>query len=330
MVVSKSDDCIFIEMIVSGEFGSLTHYDYEFRIYNPSIGKFLSVDPLTKTYPWYTPYQFAGNKPIWAVDLDGLEEHYVTTAGKDAYKDYFGGSVVHISNERWMYINKGAGYFRIYDPADEGLKLKGGWSNKYEYVRHWQTGTGHGLSVGEYSKSTYTDGIGKAFLFMFVGATGASVLPAMGAVGLPSGTEAYLAKNAGDVGWDAFKDMTINDNLEVDKLLFNLVVPKNPLKGTVVSFLDGQYYATLTHKHGEAISFSGKEKNVKTTEVLEGLTGDLIGTGTDQLIDLGLNKPTAKILNFGLDYINTQIWKAGDEKYNLNGNTGKQNEDIKP
>jgi hypothetical protein len=29
---------------------------------------------LAPSYPWYTPYQFAGNKPIWAVDLDGLEE----------------------------------------------------------------------------------------------------------------------------------------------------------------------------------------------------------------------------------------------------------------
>ncbi len=48
--------------------------NYGFRLYNPALGKFLSVDPLTKRYPWYTPYQFAGNKPIWAVDLDGLEE----------------------------------------------------------------------------------------------------------------------------------------------------------------------------------------------------------------------------------------------------------------
>jgi RHS repeat-associated protein len=49
-------------------------YDYGFRIYNPSLGKFLSVDPLTRTFPWYTPYQFAGNKPTYCIDLDGLEE----------------------------------------------------------------------------------------------------------------------------------------------------------------------------------------------------------------------------------------------------------------
>ncbi|WP_367389136.1 RHS repeat domain-containing protein [Lewinella sp. LCG006] len=55
------------------EWGSATHYDYGFRIYNPSIGKFLSVDPLAPSYPWYTPYQFAGNMPIQAIDIDGLE-----------------------------------------------------------------------------------------------------------------------------------------------------------------------------------------------------------------------------------------------------------------
>jgi RHS repeat-associated protein len=54
--------------------GSGTTYDYGFRIYNPNLGRFLSVDPLFKSYPWYTPFQFAGNMPISAIDLDGLEE----------------------------------------------------------------------------------------------------------------------------------------------------------------------------------------------------------------------------------------------------------------
>ena len=56
-----------------GEFGSITNYDYGFRIYNPAIAKFLSVDPLTKSYPELTPYQFASNRPIDGIDLDGLE-----------------------------------------------------------------------------------------------------------------------------------------------------------------------------------------------------------------------------------------------------------------
>jgi hypothetical protein len=48
--------------------------DYGMRIYDTRVGRFLSVDPLTSQFPYYTPYQYAGNKPIWAMDLDGAEE----------------------------------------------------------------------------------------------------------------------------------------------------------------------------------------------------------------------------------------------------------------
>jgi RHS repeat-associated protein len=66
--------------------GEGNQYDYGFRIYNPRLGKFLSVDPLTKSYPMLTPYQFASNKPINCIDLDGLESadayHYLDMDGK--------------------------------------------------------------------------------------------------------------------------------------------------------------------------------------------------------------------------------------------------------
>jgi RHS repeat-associated protein len=48
--------------------------DYGLREYDTRICRFISVDPLTSDYPWYTPYQFAGNKPIEYIDLDGGEE----------------------------------------------------------------------------------------------------------------------------------------------------------------------------------------------------------------------------------------------------------------
>ena len=60
-------------------------YDYGFRIYDPRLGRFKSVDPLMKKYPMLTPYQFASNSPIQAVDLDGLEgvQYLETQADKD-------------------------------------------------------------------------------------------------------------------------------------------------------------------------------------------------------------------------------------------------------
>jgi RHS repeat-associated protein len=47
--------------------------DYGMRIYDEQIGRFLSVDPIGREYPELTPYQFASNTPILAIDLDGLE-----------------------------------------------------------------------------------------------------------------------------------------------------------------------------------------------------------------------------------------------------------------
>ena len=86
----------------------------------------MSVDPLTASYPWYTPYQFAGNKPIWAVDFDGLEDQYYliefdndgNTILKEGWQDFdgvefcgyecvdgFEGVPVY-SHEKWIgYIN---------------------------------------------------------------------------------------------------------------------------------------------------------------------------------------------------------------------------------
>ena len=71
------------------------NYDYGFRIYNPGLGRFLSVDPLTKKYPELTPYQFASNTPIQAIDLDGLERYIVTIT---AYKSPTTGKI-----EVWDY-----------------------------------------------------------------------------------------------------------------------------------------------------------------------------------------------------------------------------------
>ncbi|MEO6998851.1 MAG: RHS repeat-associated core domain-containing protein [Terracoccus sp.] len=53
--------------------------DYGMRIYDGRLGRFFSVDPLTKKYPELTPYQFSSNRVIDGIDLDGAE---YSTSGK--------------------------------------------------------------------------------------------------------------------------------------------------------------------------------------------------------------------------------------------------------
>lgn len=67
--------------------GSGNQYDYGFRIYNPRIAKFLSVDPLFRAYPWNSSYAFAENDVIRSIDLDGLEKKVVTLVWSEPHLD---------------------------------------------------------------------------------------------------------------------------------------------------------------------------------------------------------------------------------------------------
>ncbi len=60
---------------ISGQSGS--HYTTEFRALDVRIGRWLSVDALTEKFPELSPYQFADNTPMWAIDIDGLEAFFI-------------------------------------------------------------------------------------------------------------------------------------------------------------------------------------------------------------------------------------------------------------
>lgn len=47
-------------------------------MYNPSIARFLSVDPLAPSFPWNSVYAFAEGDVIQSIDLDGLEKAKTT------------------------------------------------------------------------------------------------------------------------------------------------------------------------------------------------------------------------------------------------------------
>ncbi len=56
--------------------------DYGERMYDPRVGRFMRVDPLSHQYPELTPYQFDGNSPITFIDQDGLEMMYKLPDGR--------------------------------------------------------------------------------------------------------------------------------------------------------------------------------------------------------------------------------------------------------
>jgi hypothetical protein len=70
--------------------------DYGMRVYDSRLGRFMSVDPITKKYPELTPYQYASNTPVAAIDIDGLEGMMATpgtiyASNKNLYDDLLAG-----------------------------------------------------------------------------------------------------------------------------------------------------------------------------------------------------------------------------------------------
>ena len=52
----------------------LNWYAYGFRMYDPSIGRFPSVDPIADNFAFVSPFNYAENEPIGHIDLWGLQK----------------------------------------------------------------------------------------------------------------------------------------------------------------------------------------------------------------------------------------------------------------
>jgi RHS repeat-associated protein len=52
---------------------------FKYRVHDPRIGRFLSIDPLAPEYPWNSPYAFSENRVVDAVELEGLETIHINS-----------------------------------------------------------------------------------------------------------------------------------------------------------------------------------------------------------------------------------------------------------
>ncbi len=51
----------------------LNLYHYGFRLYDPAIGRFPSIDPIADNFPHVSTYNYAENEPVGSIDLYGLQ-----------------------------------------------------------------------------------------------------------------------------------------------------------------------------------------------------------------------------------------------------------------
>ena len=73
---------------------AVPYYDYGARMYDTSIGSWLTQDPLADSYPSVSPYSFCAGNPINRVDPDGLSWYFDIITGEFLERDFDGDETI--------------------------------------------------------------------------------------------------------------------------------------------------------------------------------------------------------------------------------------------
>jgi RHS repeat-associated protein len=47
--------------------------NYKYRMHDSRLGRFFAIDPMSNTFPFYSPYAFSGNRLIDKIEMEGLQ-----------------------------------------------------------------------------------------------------------------------------------------------------------------------------------------------------------------------------------------------------------------
>ena len=120
--------------------GTGNSVNYKYRVHDPRLGRFLSIDPLAPDYPWNSPYAFSENRVIDGVELEGLEyiradrirapwlsQPWLNTISADEIED----------QSRYVMF-RGISYFWIGHDVYDGPSIISTWLNNSFSPQDWE------------------------------------------------------------------------------------------------------------------------------------------------------------------------------------------------
>jgi RHS repeat-associated protein len=266
--------------------GAGTFYDYKNRDYDPWIIRFKRTDALEAKYPFYSPYQFAGNSPILYIDLDGLEPS-ISPSNSELWRNNIK-NLKENKNGSLSYTVQG---WQIYQKQVENMNIL------YQYLDskndcEWKELYHTGNAANEQAQSM----IGFSTAMSNVVSNTAIVSSGFGEIGLVAnvltrptligaGKWTGLAFTKGTVSaWAQY--WTNNHEVDLIDMSADAILPMN--FGAFSSSAFNLTYNFNTRRYGEFQSiFSSGENNISTAEFQIKLTNGLlwgrIGDGAQAL-----------------------------------------------
>ncbi len=119
---------------------------FKYRNYDYAIGRFMSIDPLAEDYPYMSTYQFAGNKPTWSREIEGLE------SGVDLKmrlrEAAYNASKLNMTSQAYMRAtNPSYNYQTAYNPARD-VQGRVIIDNNTQAITHYYRGNGESVVLG--------------------------------------------------------------------------------------------------------------------------------------------------------------------------------------
>jgi RHS repeat-associated protein len=217
--------------------GDGNQQDYGFRIYDPRIARFLSVDPLTKSYPMLTPYQYSSNRPIDGIDRDGLEYGFEWRLTFWIIKAKLGISnsdgIQKQISEHTQASNNNYGQFD--ETKDIGEQVRDNQKKALETKVN---------IVTTYTKAGVT--ASAIVLTPYAISAGVVVLPELFAVGAGTQISSYLTQSTVSAFFDATSQKIITGKVDWADVASNYL----PLKGKLGAVVSGGIQAAFDYQDG--------------------------------------------------------------------------------
>ncbi len=212
---------------------TLDWYDFEARMYDPLIGRFMTTDPMAEKYYSITPYGYCGNNPMNAYDLhgDSISIVYNTSflgLGKDKSVIYIDGNLYNhdgtiFTEQKCQFLSQSIDALKTISQSEEGKNMLNelqSSTNMFNIKQNNQSKFEYEDRIKAYANQILSDPeLATKYMAMDIdlsGGSGGNVL--WNPYGTPlHTTQGLLSNNCADLAHELFHALDSNRGLIDDK-----------------------------------------------------------------------------------------------------------------